>query len=110
MKKIFLIALGMSTALMFIITMGFTQDTAKTKSGEEEFKANCSSCHPNGGNVIKPGNPIKGSKKITNFKKFLSWIRTPLQPMPPFAPSMISDKQAKKLYDYVVNASKSEWK
>jgi cytochrome c6 len=108
------IALVLSVAAICVALLsffgGFGQVTAKSKIGEEEFKENCSSCHPNGGNVIEPEDTIKGSPRLRDFKTFLSWIRKPVQPMPTFSSSQISEEQARQLYDYIVEASKSEWK
>ena len=110
MKKLGGLLISLVFGLVLLVHSGFGQETAKATTGEEEFKANCASCHPMGGNVIKPDAAIKGSNKIKDFKKFLSWIRKPVQPMPAFAPTKISDAQAKKLYDYILTASKGEWK
>ena len=98
-------------ALIFLVTgIGLGQDTGNGMPGREEFQINCLPCHPNGNNVIRPDKPMKTSKKLTDFKLFLSWIRNPIEPMTPFPPSRISDKQAGDLYNYIVMASKNEWK
>lgn len=73
------------------------------KAGQELFAANCSSCHPNGGNRIKPDTPLKNSAKTSNFQTFNAWIRNPIRPMPPFPETDLSDAEAKELYQYVVN-------
>jgi cytochrome c6 len=98
-------------AVIFLVTgIGIGQDTKKGKTGREEFQTNCSSCHPDGGNVIKPEKPLQGSKKLLNFKTFLLWIRNPVKTMTKFPPSQISDKQAQALYDYILTAPKNGWK
>jgi len=71
--------------------------------GEKIFTANCNICHANGGNKIKPLNPLRKSDDLEDFKTFLSLIRHPEKPMPAFAASRISDKEASDLYDYIVN-------
>jgi hypothetical protein len=78
-----------------------------TLTGEEIFNANCSSCHPNGGNSITPNLPLRGAPQLADYDKFLAYIRHPVLPngspgpMPPFPPERISDNQARNLYQYL---------
>ena len=82
-------------------------------AGARLFNANCNRCHPNGGNVILPNFPLRGSAKLSDFKIFLSFIRDPKMPdgsegvMPDFSSKQISDQQAKTLYKYIVSAGSS---
>lgn len=78
------------------------------KAGERIFLANCSVCHPHGGNVIKPTVPIINSPKLKDLKTFIKWIRHPVPPMPIFSPSKLSDQQADELYQYVVQVLEKE--
>ena len=110
MKRIATVLCAAAICVALLSAGGFGQETVKSKIGEEEFKENCSSCHPNGGNVIKPEDTLKGSRMLKDFETFLSWIRKPVQPMPAFSASQLSEEQARQLYDYIVKASKSEWK
>jgi hypothetical protein len=97
--------------------MGSGQDKKVEKSAEtlgtKIFNANCNRCHPNGGNVILPNLPIRGSSKLSDFKTFLSFIRDPKTPdgaegvMPAFSDKQISDKRARALYQYIVSAGSS---
>jgi cytochrome c6 len=97
--------------VIFLVTgIGIAQDMQKGKTGKEEYQTNCSPCHPDGGNVIKPEKPLKGSKKLANFKTFISWIRNPLPSMTTFPASQISDKQARERYDFIITAPKNGWK
>jgi mono/diheme cytochrome c family protein len=73
------------------------------RAGERIFLANCSACHPQGGNVIKPQMPIHGSTRLKDLKTFIKWIRHPDPPMPVFDQSQISDQQADELYQYIVH-------
>jgi mono/diheme cytochrome c family protein len=81
------------------------------ENGEKIFKNSCRVCHVNGGNVIDPRFPLRGSQKLTDFKTFLSYIRNPKMPdgssgaMPPFSESQISQKDADNLYQYFVSQS-----
>ena len=83
------------------------QKSADQTAGAKIFNANCSRCHPNGGNFIIPNMPLAGSSKLASFKSFLGWIRNPLMPdgsegaMPAFSRKQITDQQAKTLYRYI---------
>ena len=76
-------------------------------AGEKSYRANCSACHPQGGNAIMANLPIRGSDKLENFRIFEDFIRKPLLPgggkgpMPDFPLEKISPQEAKALYDYV---------
>jgi uncharacterized membrane protein len=76
----------------------------KYKAGERIFLTNCSACHPQGGNVIKPQLPIHGSPRLKDLKTFIKWIRHPDPPMPVFSPSKLADQEAGELYQYAVHA------
>ena len=82
------------------------------KEGGKLFKANCSACHPNGGNVVMPNMPLKSSAKLSSYETFIAFIRDPKLPggakgpMPPFAQTKISDAEGKELYGYITHVLK----
>jgi mono/diheme cytochrome c family protein len=79
------------------------------KKGEKLFHANCASCHPNGGNRLRPSMPLRSAPQLKALDTFVAFIRNPKPPgggssiMPPFSASRISDREAKELYDYIVH-------
>jgi uncharacterized membrane protein len=78
------------------------------KVGMEIFDANCSGCHPHGGNIIAPNLTLSGAPELANFHDLLTYIRHPLMPdgstgdMPAFPEKKISDQEAKQVYQYLV--------
>jgi len=103
-------------ALVFgISTAASAQGNSKVDqtAGARIFNANCSRCHPNGGNAIVLNLPLAGSNKLHSFKIFLGWIRNPLMPdgsegaMPAFSRKQISDQQARTLYHYIISMQTS---
>jgi hypothetical protein len=84
-----------------------SKETGGKQTGEKIFNEDCASCHPNGGNVIVPDLPLRGSRVLANFKTFAAFIRNPKMPdgsqgsMPPFDKSKISSGQARRLYHYI---------
>jgi len=87
--------------------------SSDNSAGSKIFDDLCKRCHPGGGNIIVPGLPLKGSSKLSDFKTFLSFIRSPKMPdgsegvMPTFPRRQISDREAKKLYQYVAGTQTS---
>jgi cytochrome c6 len=71
--------------------------------GEAIFKAKCASCHPDGGNIIKPTETLKG---IKDPKKITSKIRKGGGGMTAFDAKAISDADAKLLADYIIKTFK----
>ena len=73
-------------------------------AGKDIFAANCIGCHPNGGNVILPEFPIRGSSRLNDLGAFMFFFRNPTLPdgqkgpMPSFSETTVSDSQAKDLY------------
>jgi len=72
-------------------------------NGEAIFKAKCASCHPDGGNVMKPNETIKGLK---DTKKIIAQVRKGGGGMPAFDAKSISDTDAKLLAGYIVKTFK----
>jgi len=78
-------------------------------NGEKIFNASCRVCHVNGGNIINPRFPLRGSQKLEDFETFLSFIRDPRMPdgsngaMSSFPESRISNDETKKLFKYLVS-------
>lgn len=75
---------------------------ADGKAGESLFSTNCVACHAEGGNIIDPSKPVRGSARLKDFETFLAWIRAPKSPMTAFPPDQIPDAQVRELYRYVV--------
>jgi cytochrome c6 len=108
-QAIFLCLIAVILTSLFTIA-GMQQGTAAPASGEQLFKENCAACHAGGGNILNPKMPLKGAPLLKTFAAFLSQIRKPQPPMTAFPPSKISDRQARKLYDYILKQNKAGWK
>lgn len=76
---------------------------AKKVRGEKLFQVNCSSCHLNGQNSIRPSKPIIGSLKLKSKQAFKDWLENPIPPMPSFKNITSKPKQLNALYSYVVS-------
>ncbi len=70
-------------------------------TGENLFIMHCSGCHVEGGNVMNPEKPLKGSGKLASFESFQAFIQNPGPAMPAFGEATIPAADAKKLYEYI---------
>ncbi len=88
-----------------VATVGMMSATAfaAAATGEALFKAKCASCHPDGGNIIKPKETLKG---IKDAKKITTQIRKGGGGMPAFDAKAVSDADAKLLADYIMKTFK----
>ena len=50
---------------------------------------------------LASGLPVRNSPKTARLDSFVAWIRAPRQPMPGFPNTVISDREAQDLFDYV---------
>lgn len=79
------------------------------KVGGDIYRSNCQSCHPDGGNILKPNLPLRSAPELKDFQEFHSFVRDPKMPdgsrgiMPPFPPAKLSEQEMKNLYEYIVN-------
>ncbi len=85
---------------------GFAKGDAANGKGEELFKANCSPCHPEGGNIINPKKTLhKKDREANDIRKpadIISKMRNPGPGMTQFDKKTISDKDAKAIADYIL--------
>ncbi len=77
--------------------------------GQSLFEANCSSCHPSGGNRIVPDKPIRSSPQLASLASFTQHVRHPSATaggqsiMPAFSADALSDADIAKLYEYILH-------
>lgn len=96
-KNIIMATVAVSVSLMSVAA--FAAETG----GEAIFKAKCASCHPDGGNIIKPKETLKGIKDATKITKK---IRKGGGGMTAFNAKAISDADAKLVADYIITTFK----
>ncbi|NTV50505.1 MAG: cytochrome c [Geobacteraceae bacterium] len=76
---------------------------AAETGSEAIFKSNCSSCHPNGGNLMKPSKSLKSIKKPG---RIIRKVRNGGGGMPSFDAKTISDTEVRHLADYIIKTFK----
>jgi cytochrome c6 len=78
--------------------------------GMDLFNKHCAVCHPDGGNIIKPEDTLKkghlAKEGITDWQGIVKMMRNPEPGMTKFDAKTISDKDAKKIAEYVLKTFK----
>lgn len=109
MKKTiwFLVLFVIAVSVVCGITMIFSGGVAlSAPNGADLYAAHCGSCHADGGNVITPALPVKGSPKMKSLAVFSAFNRNPVKAdgtkgiMPAFPKDKISDAEMKLIYEY----------
>jgi len=78
MKRSIIIFAFLLVCVLLVTADG--QVSAQEISGAKIFNDNCRVCHQNGGNIINPSMPLRGSLKLATVDTFLSFIRDPRMP------------------------------
>lgn len=93
------LAITLAVVGMFVgLTKHSTASAAP--SGEQLFKNNCASCHADGGNIVDPKKPLKGSKKLATKATFKDLLSKPAGVMPAFPQIVNDDPSLSALYSY----------
>jgi uncharacterized membrane protein len=76
--------------------------------GEQLFRTNCGSCHPDGGNTLKPTMPLRSAPQVADERVFVEYLRNPKARegattlMPAFSQDRLSDGEALQIRRYVI--------
>lgn len=104
MKRLAVFLLSLSLAAFSGAAFG------EDMSGKELFKKHCALCHPNGGNIIKPEKTLMKNHLdehgIKNADDIVHIMRNPGKGMQTFSKEKISDADAKKIAEYILNTFK----
>lgn len=95
------LALTSTLAVVGMLVSVMRHDSAiAAPSGEQLFKNNCASCHADGGNIVDPKKPLKGSKKLATKATFKDLLSKPAGVMPAFPQIVNDDPSLSALYSY----------
>ena len=82
----------------------------KEPEGAKLFQQNCAACHPNGGNVIKPGFTLNKKDRdahgVKTANDIVGKMRNPGPGMTRFDAKTISDKDAMEIAEYILKTFK----
>ena len=112
-RRIILSLFALSLFLFLLSLSG--KGVLAEKSGEALFKENCSSCHPEGGNILNPDKTLyKKDREAHNIRTAEDIVKKMRNPGPApthpqkwagmtmFDATKISDDEALKIADYIL--------
>ena len=100
--KLLVLSFLLINTLFVVASFSMPNSNEVYSKGEKIFKANCSGCHINGQNLIRPDKPIIGSVKLQSKAVFKKFLESPPKPMPKFENITSMDNQFDSLYNYVI--------
>jgi mono/diheme cytochrome c family protein len=75
-------------------------------TGEALFKQHCAVCHPDGGNIVKPGYTLHkkdlAARNIVKPEDIVHTMRNPGEGMTKFDAATVSDKDATAIAEYIL--------
>jgi len=87
-----------------------SQSASAAISGEELFKQQCASCHPDGGNTVNSKKTLDrktmAANKITKPEDIVKIMRNPGTGMNKFDEATLPEKDAMAIAEYVLNTFK----
>lgn len=105
MKKVVTLVLSVFFVFCFLQLSG-----AKDKTGKELFEQHCSPCHPNGSNIINPDYTLHKKDRdkhgVKTAADIMGKMRNPGPGMTQFSKQMVSDKDARKIANYIMKTFK----
>jgi len=105
MKKIFTLVLTAAVLFSFAAA-GLAKEETKATSGEELFAKHCAECHPKGRNITNPMKTLhkkdRDANNVKTARDIVNKMRNPGPGMPQFDKTTISDKDAKKIAEYII--------
>jgi len=82
----------------------------KDSAGANLFQQNCAACHPGGGNIIKPALSLHkkdmDAHGVKTVDDIIGKMRNPGPGMTRFEAKTLSDKDAKEIASYILQAFK----
>jgi cytochrome c6 len=112
MKKSFAfsVAVFLCICMVFFGTLVFSSEKMEGKTGEALFKQHCEICHLSGGNIINPSFTLHkkelAAHGITKPGDIINKMRNPGPGMTKFDEKTISDADAKKIAEYIIDTFK----
>jgi cytochrome c6 len=98
---------GVFIALIICSTAAYVfAEKGSDKTGEAKFKALCSMCHPDGGNVMNPKKTLhKQDREANNIKTvddIVGRMRNPGPGMTKFDEKTVPNKEAHAIAEYIL--------
>ncbi len=106
MDRLYLI-LAFACFFTFFIANFDMAEAKEAPSGQKLFQQHCSSCHLGGGNKIKSGKDLAGSKELRSLLTFKEYLSKPPGHMPYYQHVVTNQKVLDALYQYCKTLKKT---
>jgi len=110
MKPLAKIGVLVVTVGLALPAAGLSAAEKKESPGARLFQQHCVACHPDGGNIIKPALSLRkkdmDAHGVKTADDIVGKMRNPGPGMTRFDTKMISDKDAKEIAKYILQAYK----
>ena len=98
------------SVVLVLSAAGLNAAEKKESMGAKLFQQHCAACHPNGGNIIKPAMTLHkkdmDAHGVKTAKDVVGKMRNPGPGMTRFDAKTVSDKDAKEIAEYILQAYK----
>jgi cytochrome c6 len=102
---------------VLVVTVGLVLPAAglnaaekKESAGAKLYQQHCAACHPDGGNIIKPALTLRkkdmDARGVKTAEDIVGKMRNPGPGMTRFDAKTVSDKDAKEIAQYILQAYK----
>ena len=94
------LAIGATAVVGFLLVINSTSSAGAAPDGSKIYANNCAACHANGGNIVDPKKPVKGSKVLATKQSFKENLLKPKGSMTAFPQIANNDADLSALYEY----------
>jgi cytochrome c6 len=110
MKSLVKVGVLVVSVVLVLSVAGLNAAEKKEPKGAKLFQQHCAACHPNGGNIIKPAMTLHKKEMdahgVKTAKDIVGKMRNPGPGMTRFDTNTVSDKDAKEIAEYILQAYK----
>jgi cytochrome c6 len=110
MKTLTKVGVLVVSVVLVLPAAGLNAAEKKESAGAKLFQQHCAACHPDGGNIIKPALTLRkkdmDARGVKTAEDIVGKMRNPGPGMTRFDAKTVSDKDAKEIAQYILQAYK----
>jgi cytochrome c6 len=110
MKTLAKVGVLVVSVCLVLPAAGLNAAEKKESNGAKLFQQHCAACHPNGGNIINPAMTLhkkdRDAHGVKTAEAIVGKMRNPGPGMTRFDAKTVSDKDAKEIAQYILQAFK----
>ena len=110
MKTLTKVGVLVVSMVLVLPAAGLNAAEKKESAGAKLYQQHCAACHPDGGNIIKPAMTLRkkdmDAHGVKTAEDIVGKMRNPGPGMTRFDAKTVSDKDAKEIAQYILQAYK----